>query len=266
MPVVDAHRARISYEVQGDGFPLVFVHGGDGNSLIWFQQIPYFASRYRTLVINLRSFLNSPCALEDYHARHFPDDLLAVLDAEGVERAAIACHSLGAWAGLPLAVRHPQRVACLAINGSPTPAYSPQNWAVLERAIGFAIELHKRRLTDLTQMGFAPDFELRRPDLAYLYFRINALNGPRDIRTMMDDAVKLHPRDFRGYRTPTLVMGGVHDVFLAPQSHEHVASLIPGVERHTFLNSGHSNFYEEPGNYNRVLDAFLQKHTGVGSA
>ncbi len=77
---------------------------------------------------------------------------------------------------------------------------------------------------------------------------------------MLDEEVMIQPRDLAGYRTPTLLMGGRHDHFLAPEHHLHIASVVPGAKSHTFENSGHSAYFGEPQEFNRVVAAFLDSH------
>ena len=50
---------------------------------------------------------------------HLPGDLLALLDAEEIERTALVCQSMGGWAGLPIAIAHPERLRCLVLCGTP---------------------------------------------------------------------------------------------------------------------------------------------------
>jgi len=133
MPIVETQDAQLYCEVHGTGYPLIFIHGGGGNTMAWFQQVPYFARSYMVLTVDLRGFKRARCGPEHVHPRFFPDDMRTIMDAEGLPEAAFVCQSLGAWAGLPVAVRTPERVSCLFINGSPTPAYSPQNWQVIQR-------------------------------------------------------------------------------------------------------------------------------------
>ena len=124
----------IYYEVHGSGSTVVFIHGGNGNTLSWIHQIPYFSRDHQCIAIDLRGFKNSKCPIEQYEAKYMAADLLAVLDHAGIKRAALVCQSLGAWAGLPVAVRHPERVSAIMINGSPTPVYSERNWALMAGA------------------------------------------------------------------------------------------------------------------------------------
>lgn len=257
MPVVDTTDAQLYYEVHGTGYPVIFIHGGGGNTMAWFQQVPHFARDYTAITVDLRGFKRSRCAPELVHPRFFPDDMRAIMDAEGLPEAAFVCQSLGAWAGLPVAVRSPERVSCLFVNGSPTPAYSPQSWRVIQRAAGIFLSTGGERDTNI---GWNRRTVAERPELLFLYSQIKALNPPFNSTTMMDDSVKILPADFAGYRVPTLLAGGAHDDFLNPQSHFHVASLIPGAETHTFADAGHSAYFETPDEFNTVLDAFLRRH------
>lgn len=260
MPYANTPDVRLYYEVHGAGYPVIFIHGGGGNTMAWFQQVPFFARQYKVITVDLRGFKHSRCAPELVHPRFFPDDMRAILDAEGEPEAAFVCQSLGAWAGLPIAVRTPGRVSCLFVNGSPTPAYSEQSWRVIRRADG--IFLSKGGERD-TAIGWNRRTAAERPEVTFLYSRIKALNPPFNSTTMMDDSVKVLPEEFAGYRVPTLIAGGVHDDFLNPESHFHVASLIPGAETHTFADAGHSAYFETPGEFNAVLDAFLRRYVSA---
>ncbi|HHD7473857.1 TPA: alpha/beta fold hydrolase [Klebsiella oxytoca] len=259
MPKVQVQDAEIYYEIHGEGHPLIFIHGGGGNTMAWFQQVPFFAKNYKVVTVDLRGFKNSPCAPGLAHPRFFYDDMLAILDAEGFDRAAFVCQSLGAWAGLPVAVRSPERVSCLYINGSPTPAYSEENWNVLRKGSdifmggsfgrGEGVGWNRRTLET-------------NPELVFLYSQIKALNPAPgfDSATMMDDVIKLYPEDFEGYKVPTIITGGAHDDFLVPGSHEHTATLIPGCKTYTFEDAGHSAYFETAPEFNRIVAEFLDTH------
>ena len=90
-----------------------------GNRLSWWQQVPSFGDTYRVLVLDHRSFGRSRCDAGHFRTAHFPTDLLAILDAEAIGRAALVCQSMGGWTGLPIAVKHPERVSCLVLCDTP---------------------------------------------------------------------------------------------------------------------------------------------------
>lgn len=260
MPTVKTPDVNLYYEIHGEGHPVFFVHGGGGNTMCWFQQVPFFQRRYKAITVDMRGFKQSHCAPELVHPRYFPDDMLAIMDAEGIDRAAFVCQSLGAWAGLPLAVRHPERVSCLFITGSPTPAWSEENWHVLKTA---GDTFNSGRLGGAGRgdgVGWNRKTVKERPELFFLYSQIKQLNGPFDARTMQDDSVKLHPEDFADFSVPTFIGGGTHDDFLTPTSHLHVQTLIPGAQTYTFEDAGHSPYFETPDEFNQVAGRFLKQY------
>lgn len=257
MPTIEVENAKLYYEVHGMGYPVIFIHGGGGNTMAWFQQVPYFRDKYKVITVDLRGFKNSTCAPEHVHPVHFADDMRAIMDAESLPHAAYCCQSLGAWAGLRVAVQTPDRVSCLFVNGSPTPAYSEENWRVIQRANPIFLGDDFKRGTGV---GWNRRTLKDRPELVFLYTQIKALNPPFNSRTMEDDSIKVHPGDLKGYKIPTLIAGGSHDDFLNPTSHFHTASLIPGAETYTFADAGHSAYFETADEFNAVLDEYLRKH------
>jgi pimeloyl-ACP methyl ester carboxylesterase len=259
MPMINTQDSTLYYEVHGEGHPVFLIHGGGGNTMCWFQQIPHFSRRFKVITVDMRGFKHSRCAPELVHPRYFPDDMRAIMAAERIDRAAFVCQSLGAWAGLPLAVRNPELVSCLFITGSPTPAWSEENWRVLTEA---GETFNSGRLGSAGRdggVGWNLKTVVERPELLFLYSQIKQLNGPFDARTMQDDCVKLYAEDFVGYKVPTFIGGGSHDDFLTPTSHFHVSKLIPGAQCYTFENSGHSPYFETPDEFNRVADEFLSQ-------
>ena len=67
---------------------------------------------------------STPAPGRRYGYEHLADDLLAVLDAAGIERALLAGASMGAHTAIRFALEHPERVGALAII---TPAYDPSS-------------------------------------------------------------------------------------------------------------------------------------------
>lgn len=261
MPFARAGTIDLFYEAAGSGSPVVFIHGGNGNTLSWFQQIPFFAQHHRCIAVDLRTFHRSACPPDLYHPRHFVDDLEAVFHAAGIGRAVLVCQSVGAWAGLPFALRFPERVAGLVISSSPTPLASDQNARVLQRSL----ELTRvaRQNGDPPHVnGLCKGFAEANPAMSFLYDQLSALNGPRNPAGMRDIAIS--PSALQSYGVPTLVTGGAHDHFLTPDHHEHIASLIPGARAHAFAHSGHSAFFEEPAAFNQVVRDFILSTCGDG--
>ncbi len=260
MPYVENANARIYYEVHGesDRPALVLAHGAGGSTLSWWQQIPHFSAGYRVVVFDHRIFGRSVCTADDFHPRHFPADLLAILDAEGIERTAIVAQSMGGWTGLPTALGHPERVSCLVLAGTPGGVFTE------------AVMLNAMRVLEMTgdegipsSAALAPNFPEREPELAGLYDQINALNErfePALLARMADDDLRLTPEKLMGYSTPTMMIVGEHDQLFPPEVLHEVAGVIPGAEIRDIPIAGHSTYFETPGPFNELVDEFLAKH------
>jgi len=120
---------------EGDGPPIVLLHAGVVDSRVWQPFVPLLTrAGYRAVRYDARGFGASTTEDVEYVRK---DDLLAVLDAFGVERAALVGNSQGGQIALDLAVSHPERVAALVqlasgIGGLDVPM-SPRDEAVEAR-------------------------------------------------------------------------------------------------------------------------------------
>lgn len=109
---VTAGADRLWYDdTGGDGVPFVLLHPGITDSGVWDPVLPYLEGR-RVVRFDRRGFGRSPRATEPYRAL---DDLVAALDALGIERAHLVGNSMGGEASLALAVTAPDRVASLTL-------------------------------------------------------------------------------------------------------------------------------------------------------
>ena len=113
------------YEVSGAGDPVVLIHAFSVDRRMWASQIAALERRFRVIRYDLRGHGNSAAPSEPY-APH--DDLLAVLDAAGAQRATLVGLSAGSTLAIDFAIAHPERVARLVLaspglNGHvPSPA------------------------------------------------------------------------------------------------------------------------------------------------
>jgi 3-oxoadipate enol-lactonase len=250
--------ASIHYEVHGDGPTLVFAHGAGGNGLSWWQQVPAFARAYRVLTFDHRGFGRSSC--EDFHPRYFADDLAAILDAEGIERVALVCQSMGGWTGLPFALRHPERVASLVLACTPG---GYVNAEVLASAAGVGERIAAAGIDHTPALS--ADFVRRRPDLRFLYDRIGELNtgvGLSAVSKLFDPEARVSADALRSLRAPVLMLSGSDDLLFPPETLRSVARDIPGARLEEIAGAGHSIYFELPERFNQLVAEFAGSHAG----
>ena len=102
----------LTHRVDGDGSPLLLLNGGMMSMAAWEPIARRLAARHRVIRCDFRGQLLSPgppCASMEDHA----DDVAALLDALGETRVDVVAASFGAYVGLLLAARHPERVHSL---------------------------------------------------------------------------------------------------------------------------------------------------------
>jgi pimeloyl-ACP methyl ester carboxylesterase len=200
-----------------------------------------------------RGFGRSTCAPADFHAREFAGDLRAILDAAGIERAALVCQSMGGWTGLRAALQFPQRVSALVLSGTPGGVFTPKVLEAFARIGRIAAGEGIRGGPAL-----APAFPARQPELALLYDQIAALNPglpPAGLATLAQ--ARVEPAELASFAVPTLMISGEHDQLFPPDVLKEAAAQIPGCRLVSFPGSGHSPYFEDAPRFNRLVAEFL---------
>ncbi len=179
MAFVRSGNAEIYYEVHGEGPPNTFSHGAGGNTLAWYNQVPYFAKDHTVVTFDHRDWGRSTCALEDKHAKFFADDLKAVLDDAGIERTALVCQSMGGWTAMHFTLDNPGRVSCIVLSGTPVGISTP-------RVIEARAARSRSRTPDLDRaipwnephLALASDAFDRDPSMTFLDRMLSGVNPP----------------------------------------------------------------------------------------
>jgi pimeloyl-ACP methyl ester carboxylesterase len=107
---------RLAYDVTGDGEPVVLLHAGIVDRGMWNDVVPLLADQFRVIRFDARGFGESSRAPDGPFARW--DDLIAVMDAVGVERAHLVGVSQGAETALDATLTAPGRVDHLILVGA----------------------------------------------------------------------------------------------------------------------------------------------------
>jgi len=109
---------QLHYVEQGQGQPLILLHG-NGESCQYFEhQIPYFAEKYRVIAIDTRGHGKSSRGDKPFAIQQFAEDLKDFMDAINIAKAVILGFSDGGNIALEFALRYPERVDKLILNGA----------------------------------------------------------------------------------------------------------------------------------------------------
>ena len=116
MPHIGARDGvRLYYEETGEGTPVVFVHEYAGDWRSWEAQMRHFTRLHRCVTYSQRGYPPSdvPKEASRYGQDIARDDVLALMDALGIDKAHVVGHSMGAYTALHVGINAPQR--CLSV-------------------------------------------------------------------------------------------------------------------------------------------------------
>lgn len=252
MPYALNDETSIYYETYGEpGRPgIVFAHGAGGNAASWWQQVPVFSADRHVVVFDHRGFGRSVCPVEQQSAARFEGDLVAVLDAAGIDRAVIVCQSMGGWTGVRAAVYRSDRVRGVLLGNTPGAVRNDVTVANMRQMA--------ERLAEaggLVNRAYAAEFAERNPAGAVLYRQISAFNTQAR-PNIRDASVYVEPVAVKASSVPFLVLSSDLDPLFPPAVLESVANDInaPLVQ---VAGAGHSTYFEKPEEFNAVVRNFL---------
>ena len=119
MSYADASGVKLYYEEAGSGTPVLFVHEFAGDHRSWEPQMRHFARTNRAITYSARGYPPSdvPDDLDLYGQDIARDDILAVMDHLGLERAHIVGLSMGGFAAVHFGIHFPERALSLVVSG-----------------------------------------------------------------------------------------------------------------------------------------------------
>jgi len=122
MPRVDNKGVSIHYRVEGNGPPLILLHGFTDSSETWYERgyVAALKPKFRLVLIDARGHGQSdkPHDTQSYTPGELASDIVAVLDDLSMKTAAYWGYSRGGWTGFALARHALDRVACFVIGGA----------------------------------------------------------------------------------------------------------------------------------------------------
>ena len=109
---------QLNYIEQGEGQPLILLHG-NGESCDYFEhQIAYFSKNYRVIAIDTRGHGQSPRGEKPFTIKQFANDLHDFMGAKGITSTLLLGFSDGGNIALEFALKHPERIDKLILNGA----------------------------------------------------------------------------------------------------------------------------------------------------
>jgi pimeloyl-ACP methyl ester carboxylesterase len=256
---------QVHYAAQGDpgGEPILFLHGYTDSWFSFSRLLPLLPHRYRALALDQRGHGDSERPDGRYTVDDFTADVVAFLEAVGVERATVVGRSAGSFIARRVAQIHPSRVSRLVLIGS---AVTPlkQETRELQAAV--------HTLDDPVPAEFACEFQAANiyvplPEAFFERAVAESLKLPARVwKGVLDGILAVDDAGDLGRITaPTLLIWGDRDGFFARDEVEALAVAIPGAQLLIYPETGHAVQWERPERVASDLDSFLRQQPAARS-
>ena len=242
----------------GEGSPVLFLHGLGWDSALWWPFVQRYTATHRVICPDTRGHGGSDAPPGPYAIAQFAEDMVALLDALGIGRAAVVGLSQGGMTALHMATRSPARVGCLAALATAA-RVDPATAAALEDRIVAQREAGPEAAARLAARGiFSDAFLDRAPGYldAFVTWRAAMPLAPLEAATRAGIGHDV-TADLPAIAVPTLVVAGGADRLIAPAVTRSIADAVPGARFAELPGAGHMLAVEQPGPLAALLDPLL---------
>ncbi len=126
METINFNGIDLAYDRQGQGKPLVLIHGYPLDHTIWADVVPLLAGTFDLILPDLRGFGASASSDRPVTMADFASDIAGLLDSLRIQQAALVGHSMGGYVALAFARAYPMRVSGLGLVSSQMLADTPE--------------------------------------------------------------------------------------------------------------------------------------------
>jgi len=223
--------------------PVVLVHGFPFDHTLWQDVVALLKDRAQLILPDLRGFGKSPSTDGVSTMRLMAEDIAALLDRLGVQKAVLAGHSMGGYISLAFAKAYPDRLAGLAMVTSQAAADTPER---RQARYQLADEVKRKGVKAVVAANlerYSPDPTVRERARALMLTCpkqgvIAALKGMAE----RPDATEV----LAGLHVPGVIIAGEADVIVSPEKAREMAQMLSKGWAVMVPGGGHMPMYEAP--------------------
>jgi len=252
--------AEISYEAQGKGPAVLFLHAFPLGLFMWDAQADALQKTHTSVRFDDRGFGGSPPGDALLTMERIADDAAALLDHLGISQAVVCGCSMGGYAAFAFARRHPTRLRGLVLQDTRATADTPE----ARKGRGELAAKVMKEGAQAAADAFLPKLvgettKKERPELEGKLREAILKTSPRGIADALAglaaraDSTPL----LREIRVPTLVVCGEEDTITPVADSEAMQKAIAGAKLKVIPKAGHLSNLERPEPFNEALLSFL---------
>lgn len=257
---------------EGQGTPLVMVHGAMGDWRSWTAQWPALVPHYDCISYSRRySHPNRNTMPSPHHsALDEAEDLSALLQALGLSRAIVVGSSYGGFTALALALRHPEQVMAVVAVEPPMMKYAEQSEAgravvqafrqnTIEPANALFRAGRDEEASRIMTGGINGGAGQTRHSDEAMRRRLQNMRAMKALALSSDEFPWLPPEQLAALPMPTLLLSGADTAPVHRAIFDQVVQAMPQAEHHRVQGSCHGVSREQPEVFNRLVLEFLQR-------
>ncbi len=247
------HFGKFKYVEEGEGEPLILLHGLFGALSNFQDLIGHFSKTHRVIIPMLPLF---DLSLLDTSVNGLAKHVQKFIDARGLNNVHLLGNSLGGHVGLVYTLREQHKVKTITLTGSS---------GLFENGMG---ETYPKRgdyeyIRKKTELTFYDANVATKELVDEVYDIVNNRLKVLKIIALAKSAIRHNLGDeLQQITVPTCLIWGKNDTITPPMVAEEFKSLIPNSELHWIDKCGHAPMMEVPGEFNTILEGFLAKHKG----
>ena len=258
---LETNGARLYYEVEGSGEPVVLIHAGVANLRMWDADVVALRDAYRVIRYDTRGFGRTETDAVEFSNRA---DIAALLDHLGEESAHVVGFSRAGSIALDFALEYPDRVRSLVVgaggiggyespDGSPAETFEAAEklWEAKDWAALADWEAHYWASGPGQPADRVPEVRAKVNEWVLTNYRAEKEEGKP--RVLDPPAVER----LGELKAPLLVAIGSLDDPGTQESMRHLADAVPGSRLEVFEGVAHMINLEQPERFDAVLRAFL---------
>jgi 2-hydroxy-6-oxonona-2,4-dienedioate hydrolase len=244
---------KFKYVEEGEGEPLVLLHGLFGALSNFQDLIDHFKHTHRVIIPLLPLF---DLSVLDTSVNGLAKHVQKFLEARDLKRVHLLGNSLGGHVGLVYTLKEQGKVITITLTGSS---------GLFENGMG---ETYPKRgdydfIRKKTELTFYDPKVATKELVDEIYSIVNNRLKAIKIIALAKSAIRHNLGDeLQQVIVPTCLIWGKNDTITPPMVAEEFKSLIPNSELHWIDKCGHAPMMEVPGEFNAILDSFLEKHKG----
>jgi pimeloyl-ACP methyl ester carboxylesterase len=263
MEFTTSDKVKLHFQDDGTGPALVMLNGLWGDTASWEKQVEAFSGRFRCIRLDHRGMAQSEKWRGEYSYDLHARDVIELMTHCRISQAHVlgVCH--GGMTAVTCALRYPERVASVIINGTQLIASEKQKqvyrgWMNVMRTGGFRQFYRSMVIPAIFSEGFIFHNRYRLDDIAEA---ANARVEP-DCAMLLVQACHdfgFCAEDIRAVDVPALIMSGDEDCFIAKSVIAEGARLWGNSVYVNFTDCGHFPQRESVEAYNAAVEAFLRR-------